>query len=290
MASLRWRCAAVGLASTCASSCGGRPSRRRRAADVDLHGDVNTFPVQGNVSVLIGPGGLNEHDANVTVQTSDDAVVARRQRRGDDERPIRRRHPPDFAEADPLHHQHAGGSDHTGGNEALARSGRPFGGRAAGAGFLLPDQNSGATIIAHENVLQRSQRRDAAAARCRLRRGRAETYFADEHELFNGEAIQMFHAPAALTDGDTIVFFRRSDVISTGDVFSTLTYPKIDPRAGGTIDGVIARSIRSSILRSRATSRKAARISFLDTGVSATKPTLSIPGHARHHPATACRI
>ena len=36
------------------------------------------------------------------------------------------------------------------------------------------------------------------------------------------------------------MFFRRSDVISTGDVFSTLTYPRIDPRAGGTINGVIA--------------------------------------------------
>jgi glyoxylase-like metal-dependent hydrolase (beta-lactamase superfamily II) len=68
----------------------------------------------------------------------------------------------------------------------------------------------------------------------------SETYFTPEHELFSGESIQMFHAPAAITDGDTIVFFRRSDVISAGDVYSTLTYPRIDPQAGGSIDGVIA--------------------------------------------------
>ena len=67
-----------------------------------------------------------------------------------------------------------------------------------------------------------------------------ETYFTNRHELFNGEAIQLFHEPAAHSDGDSIVFFRRSDVISTGDIFSTLAYPRVDARAGGTVDGVIS--------------------------------------------------
>jgi len=43
--------------------------------------------------------------------------------------------------------------------------------------------------------------------------------------------------PAAHTDGDSLVFFRRSDVISAGDVFTTVGYPHIDTARGGTIQG-----------------------------------------------------
>ena len=57
--------------------------------------------------------------------------------------------------------------------------------------------------------------------------------------FFNGEGIEIIHQPAAHTDGDSIVFFRRSDVISTGDIFTTTSYPVIDVAAGGTINGVI---------------------------------------------------
>src|SRR4029078_42395 len=129
-------------------------------------------------------------------------------------------------------------ADHTGGNEAFAKSGRPFGGRAAGAGFLLPDQDSGATIIAHENVLKAlsAPNRQPAVPFAALP---SETYFTDEHELFNGEAIQIFHA-SGITNGDSVVFFRKSDVLSTGDVFSTESYPKINRAAGGTVEGEIA--------------------------------------------------
>ena len=52
-------------------------------------------------------------------------------------------------------------------------------------------------------------------------------------------AIHIIHQPAAHTDGDSIVFFRRSDVISTGDIFTTTNYPVIDLAAGGTINGII---------------------------------------------------
>jgi glyoxylase-like metal-dependent hydrolase (beta-lactamase superfamily II) len=68
-----------------------------------------------------------------------------------------------------------------------------------------------------------------------------DTFFVPEKDLFfNGEAIQIMHEPAAHTDGDSIVFFRRSDVISTGDVFTTTLYPVIFPGDGGGIDGVVA--------------------------------------------------
>jgi glyoxylase-like metal-dependent hydrolase (beta-lactamase superfamily II) len=67
-----------------------------------------------------------------------------------------------------------------------------------------------------------------------------ETFFNDRKEmLFNGEGVQILHQPAAHTDGDSLVFFRKSDVISTGDLFVTTSYPMIDARRGGTINGYI---------------------------------------------------
>ena len=56
---------------------------------------------------------------------------------------------------------------------------------------------------------------------------------------FNGESIEIIHQPNALTDGDSIVYFRRSDVISAGDLFNTDGYPVIDVEKGCTIEGVV---------------------------------------------------
>jgi glyoxylase-like metal-dependent hydrolase (beta-lactamase superfamily II) len=67
-----------------------------------------------------------------------------------------------------------------------------------------------------------------------------ETYFVSEWSLFsNGEAVQLFHVPVAHSDGDTIVFFRRSDVVSTGAIFDAAGYPRFDASRGGGIDGII---------------------------------------------------
>jgi hypothetical protein len=52
--------------------------------------------------------------------------------------------------------------------------------------------------------------------------------------------VVVYHAPAANTDGDSLVFFRHSEVISAGNVFSTVSYPIIDVEKGGSINGVIA--------------------------------------------------
>jgi glyoxylase-like metal-dependent hydrolase (beta-lactamase superfamily II) len=68
-----------------------------------------------------------------------------------------------------------------------------------------------------------------------------ETYYSAFHDIyFNGEGIQMIYLPDAITDGDSLVYFRRSDVIVAGDVFLTTTYPVIDVKSGGSINGVIA--------------------------------------------------
>jgi cyclase len=69
----------------------------------------------------------------------------------------------------------------------------------------------------------------------------SETYYKEFHDIyFNGEGIQMIHIPDAITDGDSLVYFRRSDVIAAGDIFLTTTYPVIDIKTGGTLNGVIA--------------------------------------------------
>jgi glyoxylase-like metal-dependent hydrolase (beta-lactamase superfamily II) len=61
-----------------------------------------------------------------------------------------------------------------------------------------------------------------------------------KYMYLNGEGIEVFHLPAAHTDGDAIVFFRRSDVVVAGDVFETERFPVIDVARGGSVEGEIA--------------------------------------------------
>jgi len=71
----------------------------------------------------------------------------------------------------------------------------------------------------------------------------ATTYHEDHLKLstlYHGDGIELFYAPSAHTDGDTMVYFRRNDVLVTGDVFSTTSYPIIDVERGGSINGEIA--------------------------------------------------
>jgi glyoxylase-like metal-dependent hydrolase (beta-lactamase superfamily II) len=46
--------------------------------------------------------------------------------------------------------------------------------------------------------------------------------------------------PAAHTDGDSLVFFRGSDVVSAGGLISTTSFPSFDPDEGGSVEGLIA--------------------------------------------------
>ena len=68
------------------------------------------------------------------------------------------------------------------------------------------------------------------------------TYFSEKYTLYrflNNEAVQLFHLANATTDGDSVVLFRRSDVIVAGDVYNSDIYPPIDVDRGGSIDGEI---------------------------------------------------
>lgn len=69
-----------------------------------------------------------------------------------------------------------------------------------------------------------------------------DTYLSDKYTLyrfFNNQALQLFHTPKAITDGDSIVWFRRSDVIAAGDIYNSDVYPPIDVDKGGSIQGEI---------------------------------------------------
>jgi glyoxylase-like metal-dependent hydrolase (beta-lactamase superfamily II) len=178
--------------------------------------ELGTIHVQGNVHMIVGAGG------NIAVQAGDegvlvvdtglaqnaDRVIAAIRKLSD--RPIRwvlntHFHP-----------------DHTGGNEAVAKAGSKT-------------QGGPAEVLAHENVLTRMS---APAAKIPTAAWPTDTYFPEEKDLyFNGEAVMLYHDQAAHTDGDSIIFFRKSDVIVAGDTFVTTSYPYIDQANGGSVQG-----------------------------------------------------
>src|SRR5438105_3348749 len=130
--------------------------------------------------------------------------------------------------------------DHIGGNVALANAGKTFtGGNVAGQ---LSDVSQGAAILGHENLQNRMANPPAGQPKFPTRAQLTDTYPTDSMKLssfFNGEGIVLMHQPAAFTDGDTMVYFRGSDVIAAGEIYRTTTYPVIDVAKGGTINGVI---------------------------------------------------
>ncbi len=132
--------------------------------------------------------------------------------------------------------------DHTGGNEKLATSGSVRRGGGSGFGTALPALGAKASIVAHEGVLARMSVPGGKAIPVPDEAWPTETYFDEFHKLseyVNGEAVILYHAPKANTDGDSFVFFRHSEVISAGNLFSTVSYPLIDVSQGGSIQGVI---------------------------------------------------
>jgi glyoxylase-like metal-dependent hydrolase (beta-lactamase superfamily II) len=130
--------------------------------------------------------------------------------------------------------------DHVGANELLRRSGMTFtGGNVAGN---IADASEGAAIMAHEAVLVRMTSTTAGNTPAPPDAQPTDTYYTDSMKLshfFNGEGVQLIHQPSAHTDGDTLVWFRGSDVIAAGDIYSTTTYPIIDTKQGGSINGIV---------------------------------------------------
>jgi len=127
-------------------------------------------------------------------------------------------------------------ADHVGGNEKIALAGKTFtGGNVTGE---IGGEGEKAAILAHENVLARLG--DAKVPSNGLP---TDTYFGSNLKLayfFNGEGVELMRVPAAVTDGDSFVHFRGSDVIATGEVFDFTRFPMIDIAKGGSIQGLLA--------------------------------------------------
>ena len=102
--------------------------------------------------------------------------------------------------------------DHVGGNAVLSAAGRAYGVRN------IDNSVPGAYVVAHENVTRRvtkDGKQDLVAS---------ETYFGNEKKLnfVNGEGVVVTHPESAHTDGDSIVYFRGSDVVVAGDLLGTV--------------------------------------------------------------------
>jgi len=100
--------------------------------------------------------------------------------------------------------------------------------------------DNGATIVAHENVLRAMSEAAEGKADANADLLPTTTYFQGQKEIFfNEEPVIVMFEPAAHTNGDSMVFFRRSDVIATGDIFNMNSYPVVNVEKGGNIQGVI---------------------------------------------------
>ena len=190
--------------------------------------NVRITKVQGKVYMISGAGG------NIAAQMGDDGVLfvnagagkatdkVLAAVRGLTDKPIR------------FILDTAPDAENIGGNEAVAKAGAS-GGRG---------QVAGAAIIAHEGVI-----RALSAAKGKnvplsfVPTGSWPTItFAGEIKdvQTNGEAIQMLHQPAAHSASDSIVVFRGSDVVVTGNIVDFTRYPMIDTAQGGTFTGLLA--------------------------------------------------
>ena len=195
-----------------------------------LGGAETMYPVEGNVHMIVGAGG------NITVQIGDLGVVVvdtGTTAMADKVIAVIRKLSNKPIQYIVNTHFHA---DHTGGNEKIRAAGVTITGANVTAD--IRDARQGAAIIAHQNVLDRMSAPSGKQSPTSTEAWPTDTYTSGQKELyFNDEPIEIIYQPKAHTDGDSLVFFRHSDVVSTGDIFVTTGYPFIDLANGGSIQG-----------------------------------------------------
>jgi cyclase len=202
-----------------------------RAVDPEPHdGEVHIWPIRANVYLLVGDEG------NIVVQVGDegpfvvdsgsgrlaDKTVAAIRKLSD--KPVQFIANTNARE------------EHTGGNVVLRAAGADPSVRGSFFSLQFADAGVGATILSHQNVQNRmtALKRPAAGIP-------SDTFLEERRRLFhNNDSIEIFWAKKATSDGDSLVHFRRADVIAAGDIFTTTQYPVIDVSAGGSVQGEIA--------------------------------------------------
>ena len=221
----------------------------------DKNDKVHIWPVKGNIYMLVGAGaniaasvgrdGVLLVDTG-TVQMADEVIAAMKKI----QRQLNTVPPPLGYSAEtrssitynsveppkPLRYivNTSLDPEHVGGNAKLSVIGDTIAG--GNVGSYAP---SGSAILAHENVLLKISAINPPVPDAALP---TDVYNLEQYKLssfFNGEGVLLVNAPAAKTDGDTMVYFRGSDVLATGDAFSNDRYPMIDIKNGGSIQGVL---------------------------------------------------
>ncbi|PYX33142.1 MAG: MBL fold metallo-hydrolase [Acidobacteria bacterium] len=183
--------------------------------------EIKVTKVAGTVYMLQGAGG------NIGASVGDDGIVVvddqyapladkiQAALKGITDRPVR------FVINTHYH------EDHTGGNEFFQKQ---------------------APIIAHDNVRKRLAEGGAAgnggSVHFEHKPAAAGvlpiiTFDHDVTVHLNGEDIRALHFPAGHTDGDSVIYFPKSNVVHMGDDFVTYGFPFIDVDGGGSIDGMI---------------------------------------------------
>jgi len=179
--------------------------------------EVKSTPVAGTVHVIVGAGG------NIGVSIGEDGIVMI----DDQYAPLAPKIEAALRLITPkpvrfiLNTHHHG--DHTGGNEQFGKS---------------------APIVAHENVRKRLAAGTTA-------RGNATPpaapgalpvlTFNDSLTIhLNGEDIRAVHMPHGHTDGDSVIWFTKSNVVHMGDTFFNGTFPFVDRENGGSVRGLTA--------------------------------------------------
>jgi glyoxylase-like metal-dependent hydrolase (beta-lactamase superfamily II) len=223
------------MAMMAGSAQAAQPPRRDAgkavAAPVESAVEVGLAPVQGNVFVVTGI------DVNVVVQIGDGLLFVDTPPPGLVDKVLALARNGAAKRVNMVINTHAD-AEHIGGDEALILSGtsaRDLANRKKMA-LAAGGPAGGVQVLGHESVLNRLTDKAQAIPGATLT---SEYYLPSRDFFLNGDPIVVYHEPNAHTDGDSIVFFRRSDVVVTGDIFVPERYPLIDLDRGGSIQGLI---------------------------------------------------